>query len=146
MLVHRAAAAESQALGAEPPTEPKRPWWAPPDPMSSDQIRIIATLSILLAVVEYGGSLLTQTIDYVAESYDANNAQLGVVTAVTRVGTLIALVGGILTDRIGRRRLLLWSLAVVAVSTALTGLAPDLLTFTTLQLIVRGTVNLAVVV
>ncbi|MGH2759076.1 MAG: MFS transporter [Actinomycetota bacterium] len=146
MLVHRASVAEARATGAEPPLEPKRLWWAPPDPMSSGQIRTIATLSVLLAVVEYGGSLLTQTVDYVANSYEASNAQLGVVTALTRIGALIALIGGILTDRIGRRRLLLWSLAVVAVATALTALAPNLLAFTSLQLIVRGTVNLAAVV
>lgn len=145
-LVHRAAVAEARALGTEPPPEPKRPWWAPPDLMTSDQIRVIATLSILLAVVEYGGSLLTQTVDYVAKSYGATNAQLGVVTAVTRIGALIALAGGILTDRMGRRRLLLWSSAVAALATACTALAPDLFTFTALQLIVRGTVNLVVVV
>ncbi len=146
MLVHRAAVAEAKALGALPPPEPKTPWWAPPDRMTADQVRVIATLSILFAVVEYGGSLLTQTVDYVAKSYDATNAQLGVVTAVTRIGALIALAGGILTDRVGRRRLLLWSSAVASLATAATALAPDLVTFTALQLIVRGTVNLVVVV
>ena len=146
MLVHRASVLEAVATGAEPPPPPKTPWWAPPDPMTSDQIRIIATLSLLLAVAEYGGSLLTQTVDYVAKSYDATNAELGVVTALTRIGALIALAGGILTDRMGRRKLLLWATATALIATASTALAPDLTSFTILQLIVRGTVNLVVVV
>lgn len=142
-LAHRCRTVEAAATGADPPPPAKRPWWSPPDPFHSDQIRVIATLSVLLAIIEYGGALLTQTVDYVATTYDASNAQLGVVTAVTRVGTLIALVGGVLADRVGRRRLLLWSLGVASVATALTALAPNLLTFGALQLIVRGVVNLA---
>ena len=143
MLAHRCKTVEAATMGAEPPPPPKRPWWSPPDSLNSDQIRVIATLSVLLAIIEYGGSLLTQTVDYVATTYGASNAQLGVVTAITRVGTLIALVGGVLADRVGRRRLLLWSLAIGSVATALTALAPNLATYGALQLVVRGVVNLA---
>lgn len=142
-LIREAKILQARASGEAPPPPPRNPWWAPPTPFTSDQIRIIATLSVLLAIVEYGGSLLTQTVDYVATTYDATNAQLGVVAAVTRVGTLIALVGGVLADRVGRRRLLLWSLGVGSVATALTALAPSLVTYGALQLIVRGVVNLA---
>lgn len=143
MLVRRAQAVRSHTTGSAPPPEPKRAWWSPPDSMTSDQIRVIATISLILALVEYGGTLLTQTVDYVATSYGATNAQLGVVTAITRVGTLVALVGGVLADRLGRRRVLLSALVLVSISTALTAAAPNLATFAVLQTLVRGGVNLA---
>lgn len=142
-LGHGVRAVEALVRGNPVPGEPKRPWWAPPSAMTSDQIRVIATLSLVLALAQYGGSLLTQTVDYVAGTYGATNAQLGVVTAATRAGVLIALVGGILADRIGRRRLLLWSLGAVSLVTAVTAVAPNLAAFGGLQLIVRGAVNLA---
>lgn len=140
---HTARAFEAAAVGEEPPPTPTRPWWAPPSAMSNDQVRMIATLSFALAVVEYGGALLTQTIDYVAKTYDATNAQLGVVTAVTRVGTLLALVGSALADRWGRRRILLWTTALVCLATVLSAAAPNLAAFGVLQTFVRGGVNLA---
>ncbi len=138
-----ARAVEAVVHEQAPPTEAKAPWWAPPTSMNTHQVTIVATISFILAVVEYGGSLVTQTVDYVATTFDASNAQIGVVTAVTRVGTLIALVGGALADRVGRRRLLLWSVALVCVSTVLSAAAPNLLTFGFAQVIVRGSVNLA---
>jgi MFS family permease len=138
-----AKAVEAVARGRSAPPEPKRPWWAPPVAMSGDQIRVIATLSLLLAFAQYGGALLTQTINFVAETYDATNAQLGVLTAVVRVGTVIAVVGGALADRIGRRRLVIWSVGLSLAATALTALAPDLFTFGVLQTVVRGATTLA---
>ena len=140
---HFAKSVEASATGHESPAEPKAPWWAPPEGMNAHQVTIVATISFLLAVVEYGGALLTQTVDHVAKTYDATNAQLGVVTAVTRVGTLIALVGGVLADRIGRRQLMLWSLAIASISTALSAAAPNLIAFGAAQVVVRGAVNLA---
>src|SRR5688572_33177633 len=71
MLAHRCKTVEASTTGAEAPPPPKRPWWSPPDSLNSDQIRVIATLSVLLAIIEYGGSLLTQTVDYVATTYEA---------------------------------------------------------------------------
>jgi MFS family permease len=145
-LVHEAGVIEAAVAGLPPPSEPKRPWWSPPDSFTSDQIRIIATISLVLALVEYGNSLLSQTVDYVAHTYDATNAQLGVVTAVTRVGNLLVLVGGLLADRLGRRRLLIGALTIVLVATTLSAAAPSLHAFGALQVLVNGATNLALLV
>jgi MFS family permease len=142
-LRHVARVLEAEAAGAEPPPVPKQPWWSPPEPMTAAQIRTIATISFLLAVVEYGSGLLSQTTDYVGKSFHATDANLGVLLAVTRVGNLIVLVGGLLADRWGRRRLLLASLVITMVATALSGAAPNFSTFGTLQVIVNGASNLA---
>jgi putative MFS transporter len=114
--------------------------------MSADQIRTIATLSLLLAVAEYGSSLLTQTLPFVAKTYGASDAQLGVVTAVTRAGNLVVLLGGVLADRVGRRRLLLASLLGVTVCSVLSAAAPNLATWGAMQVVVNGASNLAFLV
>ncbi|MEX2393212.1 MAG: MFS transporter, partial [Actinomycetota bacterium] len=137
---------DARVAGEPEPAEPKRPWWAPPGAMTADQIRMIATISLILAFVEYGQALLTQTVDYLATTYDASNAQLGVVTAVTRVGNLLVLAGGLLADRLGRRRLLLAAMTVVLVATSLSAIAPSLATFGFLQVLVNGGTNLAFLV
>ena len=134
-------------LNGQPPApEGKQPWWAPPTAMSADEISMVATVTFLLAITEYGSGLLTQTLDYVAHTFHATNAQLGVVAAVTRVGNLIVLVGGLMTDRIGRRRLLLWSVVTTLVATGLAGIAPNLVTWGALQVFVNGASNLAFLV
>lgn len=124
----------------------KRPWWAPPEPMSTGQIRTVATITLLMALAEYTSSLLTQTVDFVANTFDATDAQLGVVTAVTRVGNLIVLVGGLLTDRAGRRRILLGSIGFVLVTSAASAAAPSLAVWGFFQVLVNGATNLAFLV
>jgi MFS family permease len=133
-------------IDIEPPAPAKQPWWAPPETMTTDQIRTVATISLLMALAEYASSLLTQTVNFVAKTYGATDAQLGVVTAVTRVGNLIVLVGGLLTDRAGRRRILLGSIAFVLVASALSAAAPNLATWGFFQVLVNGGTNLAFLV
>lgn len=142
-LAHTADAIEAAAEGRPAPAPPGPPAWAAPTPIPPRQAEVIATLCFLMAVAGYGGGLLTQTVDFVATTYDATDAQLGIVTAVTRVGTLVALVGSALADRMGRRRIVLGSVALVCAATAASALAPTLVTFAALQVLVRGGVNLA---
>lgn len=137
---------DAAANGRPPPDELQHPWWAPPDPMTGGQVRTIATLSLLMALAEYASSLLSQTVDFVAKTYSASDAQLGVVTAVTRIGNLIVLVGGPLADRVGRRRLLLSTVAFVLICSALSAAAPTLPSWGFLQVLVNGGTNLAFLV
>jgi len=145
-LRHVLRSLDAVVAAEEPPPAPTRPWWAPPADMTSDQITMIATLSLLLAIVQYGASLFTQTVDFVATTYEVSNAQLGVVTSVARVGTLVALVGSALADRHGRRRVILFSVALVCVASVGSAAAPTLALFALFQVLARGGVNLAFVV
>ena len=145
-LLHTARVVEARATGAEAPPEPKRAWWSPPEPLTTTQTEMIATLCLLLAINEYANSMLTQTLHFVATTYRASDAQLGVMTAVTRVGNLLVLGGGILADRLGRRRLLLGTIATVTVATALSAAAPNLVVYGALQLVVNGGTNLGFLV
>ncbi|HVE90751.1 MAG TPA: MFS transporter [Actinomycetota bacterium] len=145
-LAHEAACVGARLEDRPEPSEPGRPKWAPPEAMSAHQARALATLGFVLAVTGYCGSLLTQAVDPIAHTFGADDAALGVATAATRVGTLLALAGGILADRIGRRRLVIAATVCACAASLASALAPSLAVLGALQVLVRGGVNLATVV
>ena len=146
VLRHLARALSAEATGAPPPPEPKRPAWAPPDHWDAAQSLAVGTIAFLLAIAGYCSGLFSQNADYVAKTFHATDAQLGVLLAITRVGNLLVLVGGVLADRAGRRKLLLWSVAITVVASILSGVAPTFAIFDSFQVIVNGASNLAFLV
>ena len=118
----------------------------PPDNVTHAQIVTLATLSFVLVITGYCGGLFTQTVDSVAAAYGADDADLGIALAVTRAGTLLSLVGAILADKRGRRRIILAGVVGLALTTAAGAFAPNLTTFTVFQVLARGFVNLTAVV
>jgi MFS family permease len=133
----------AELAGAAPPP-PSR--FRPPAALTLHHYRTIGTLTFVLALVGYGAALFTQTIDFVARSFGASDAQLGGVAAITRVGTLAALTGTALADRAGRRRVIVWATALVCAATAACAAAPGLWSFGALQILVRLGANVAAVV
>ena len=142
-LEHIADVLEARVAGSPEPPTPKRPVWAPRDPIEGSRAATIATICAVLFVAGYGGGLFTNTLDFVADSFDASDADLGVALAVTRVGILVGLVGATLADRRGRRKILIGSMIGVCVATTMSALAPNLATFAASQVVVRGFVQLA---
>jgi MFS family permease len=145
-LVHVGDVIEARATGRPEPATPKRPFWAPRDAIDSRRASSIATICAVLLVAGYCGGLFTNTLDFVADTFEASDADLGVVLAFTRIGVLVGLVGATLADRRGRRKILLWSLVGVCVSSAVSALAPNLVMFGAAQVLVRGFVQLAGIV
>jgi MFS transporter, putative metabolite:H+ symporter len=136
----------ARAEGRAEPPAPRRPFWTPRDRMSAETTSSVAAICAVLLVAGFGSALFTQTLDFVATSFDATDANLGVALALTRLGTFVGLAGGILADRRGRRRILLASIVGVCIATTATALAPNLATFTALQVLVRGFVQVASIV
>lgn len=136
-LRHMADVIEARATGRMPLLT-RRHFWLPNDRLPHTQAATIATICAVLVVSGYGSSLFTQTLDYLAKTYGASDANLGVALAVTRVGVFVGLVGAALADRRGRRRILLVGIAGTCIATALSALAPNLTTFTAMQILVRG--------
>lgn len=145
-LLRMAEVIEARATGKTPPSSDRRRILSIPGRLTVAQARLISTVSMVLAVTGYGGTLFTQTVHLIRQTYGASEADLGVALAITRAGTLIGLAGSIFADRRGRRRILLLSTAGVCLSTLLSALAPSLAVFTGFQVISRGFLNLAAVV
>lgn len=143
---HMARVVEARARGTLPPKAPRRRFWMPPDQMTRDQTRVIATLCAILAITAYGGSLYSHTVSYIATSFDSTGAGLGFSLAITRLGTLVGLVGSVASDKRGRRMILLISTVGLCLMTVASAFAPNIQVFTTLQIFVRGFANLAGVV
>lgn len=145
-MTHMADVISARASGSVPPVAPKRPVWAPPDRATREQTVAVATVCAVLAIITYGGSLFTQTAHFVANSYRTGDAGLSIALAATRAGTLLALAGSMISDRRGRRIVLLASTIGVCASSLASGLAPNLLSFGVLQTVVRGFTNLGLAV
>ena len=143
---HMADVIEARARKTLPPLPPRRSFWMPPDRMTRDQMVVIATLCAILAITAYGGSLYSHTVRYVADSFGTSESGVGVSLALTRIGTLVGLIGSVASDKRGRRAILLVSTAGLCLSTAVSAIAPNIASFTTLQVLVRGFANLAAVV
>jgi putative MFS transporter len=145
-LAFMAELIEARATGQPPPRSPRRPVWAPPERLNSAQSRVIMAVCAVLAITTYCGSLLTQTVHFVAETFGASDARLSTLLAITRIGTLIGIAGSSVADRKGRRSVLLFATAGICITSFLSAFAPNLVVLGALQVLSRGFVNLAAVV
>lgn len=136
----------ASATGALEPPAPKVPKLLPPATFSLPQVTMLGALCALVAVANYGGSLIGQNTDFVANSFDASDQALANGLAITRIGVLVSLVAAGLADRRGRRRILLLAVAGVAVSNLVAAVAPTLAIFVGAQTFTRGFTSAALTV
>jgi MFS family permease len=138
---------EADGPQADPTDRPGAlPWWSPPDRLDARASTSLATLASLSYVVGYLATLLTQTITYSAHEFGASRGAQGNALAAVRLDVILSLVLVGLADRRGRRRILLLSCSLGAVTTAVGALAPSLVGLAASQVIARGFVTAAVVV
>ena len=113
------------------------PWWAPPEPLDTRARRVLIVLALASLPVGYLNTLLTQTITFAADEFQASDTAQGFSLAAVRGGVLIALVVVGLADRHGRRLVALISLATAPVVSALGAIAPNLVALTATQIVGR---------
>ena len=118
----------------------------PPVPFTTEQAARLAALAFVALVANFCGGLLTQNGDAVTDTFHQNDEALGLALAIARIGVLVSLVVIALADRLGRRKLILFSLAGACVANAVAGLAPSFEVFTGAQLFTRAFVNACLVV
>lgn len=106
-----------------------------------EQARSLAVICAVIAIGNFAASLLGQNASYIANTFGASDRSLGVLLAVTRVGVLVSLIAGILSDRVGRRRLVLLSLGALCVANLCSALSPTFAIVGGAQLITRGAIN-----
>jgi MFS family permease len=132
---------QAGATGTDDPPPPRPLRFAPNVAFSPDEARNLAVVCAVLALGNFGASLLGQNASYIAESFGASDRAIGAVLAATRGGMLIALIAGALADRRGRRRLILGSLIGLCIANALTAIAPTFSTVAGAQTFTRGFIN-----
>ena len=117
------------------------PWWAPAEPMDARAAATIGCLCAVAVVAGYLGTLLTQTLTFAADEFDASTTAQSTTLAIVRAGVLATLVVTALADRRGRRRLLLACCSIGCVASALGALSPNLVGVGATQLVVRTVVS-----
>lgn len=143
---HAAATVATAATGAPPPRPLKGSLFLPPVSFEPGQSELIACVALTAVVAAFGAALFGQNLNPLADSFGVSNADLGDALAITRAGTLFALLATALADRRGRRIVLLGSLAAVCLGNLVSALAPNIEVFTGAQLVVRAAVNSVLVV
>jgi MFS family permease len=119
-------------------TQPRQPFWAPPDPVDARAAQVLGLLCTVSLVAGYLGTVVTQTITYSTDSFGASDAAQGNTLAVVRVGVLLALVLVAMADRKGRRRLLIGAAILSCITSALGAIAPSMVVLAATQVVSRG--------
>jgi len=120
---------------------PSSPFWAPPEVIDAHAGSTLGALCAIAVVSGYLGTLLTQTITFTADDFDASKATQGTLLAAVRVGILATVVLTAMADRRGRRTMLLWCAGTGCVASAIGALSPNLVAVGGSQLIVRVVVS-----
>lgn len=115
------------------------PWWSPPDRVDTTTAASLAYLSVLALISGYLGSLLSQTVAFAGAEFGADSSAQSTLAGWVRVGVPIALVLGILADRIGRRRTILWAATFACCLAAVTAATPTFWGYGASQAVARGT-------
>ncbi len=105
--------------------------------MHADHRRLLALLGLAIFFEGYGRTLITVTLSYVGRDLGASSDELSFALALIACGSLGVLVLGPLADRFGRRRVLLVSIALLALFGAGTATARTLAALVTWQLVAR---------
>ncbi|MGH2711259.1 MAG: MFS transporter [Actinomycetota bacterium] len=116
----------------------KIPWWAPPDRVDARGATVLGSLAVASAVGGYVGGLLSHTIAFAGQEFDASASAQGAAGIAARFGGVIALIlAASAADRIGRRRVIIWTAAAGCIVTAIGAAAPSLVWHTAAQAIAR---------
>lgn len=116
---------------------PRQPWWAPPNRLDARSSTMLGTLAAAAVLTGYLGTLLGQTLTFVADEFDLSRTGQGVVGAAGRIGTLLAIGVVALADRSGRKRVAVFATAAGGIGSVITALAPGAVTFAIAQALMR---------
>jgi len=120
------------------PNRTEAPFWAPPDRFDTKGARSLGLLIFAALAAAYLGTLLSQTITFVADEFDKGTSTQGWITSMTRGGALLALLVVREADRIGRRRMLLMAGTCSTAFAIVGALSPNIWFFGASQTLSRG--------
>ena len=128
-------------LALRRPSRRHAPWWAPNQVLDARAASTLGALATVSVVVGYLGTILTQTVTFAADEFDASKTAQSTTLAIVRVGALVTMLITAVADRQGRRRLLLLCSTLGCAACAVGALAPNLVGVTLDQLVVRTLVS-----
>jgi MFS family permease len=108
---------------------PKRnqfPFWHPPTQIDAGTLRTIWALIGISFLNSYYATLLGQLLTFIAREFHSSTASQGLVLGVSRVDIIPALILLTLADRIGRRRIILFSTLMGGLFSTLGAFAPNM--------------------
>ncbi|MFO0758782.1 MAG: MFS transporter [Byssovorax sp.] len=115
-------------------TDPQR---ATQEPFTPYQRKLFVFLSVATLFEGYDFMALSQILPQLKHSMGLDETDIGAMVAVINLGTVIAFALVSLADRWGRKRLLTLTIAGYTVATFASGLAPNLIVLSLLQLLAR---------
>lgn len=134
-----------QADAPEPPGDAYRPRWLwltpflgrAPD-LSRRQWQVLGLVSVVTLFDQYDRSLFSMALPQIQRGLAIAESDVGLLGSIVRVGSLPAFALVLAADRLGRRRLLLFTVLAYTVLTGLTAFAPDARSFVALQFLTRA--------
>jgi AAHS family 4-hydroxybenzoate transporter-like MFS transporter len=117
----------------------QNPWWIPPflggvpATLSPEHLRLLGVLTFVLFCENYDIGVLGNALPQLAASFGLGKAEVGDFTGRVILGALPAFLVVPLADRIGRRRLLLFSVVCMSVGSMLTATSQSATQFVLFQ-------------
>lgn len=109
----------------------------PREPLPPGQITMLALLGATIALGRYDLDLLALVIPFVQRDLGIAEESVGAVFGIARLGVVPGVLLGLFADRLGRARLLLFTIVGFSLATAATGLAQTPAAFVAAQFIAR---------
>ena len=103
-----------------------QPVWAPPRRFTPRAATVMAMLAAAAMLSGYLANAPSELHTYAADEFGTDQAAQGVLGAVVRIGTLLAIGVSVLADRHGRRRVVAGAIGVGITAAALAALAPNM--------------------
>lgn len=120
---------------------PRQLWWMPSQRLDERSGHVLGVLCLMSLVTGYLGVLLSQTLTFVADEFNAGQGTQGIVLSAVRLGTPLALGVTFLADRLGRQPLLRFGLVGAYLVTVLTAASVGIWMFGISQGVARGLVT-----
>ncbi len=138
---HAVDSLRAELEGGPAPAAVKSVVGLPPVAFTPEQVTFIATASAATAIVSFAAALFGQLTSPISNTFGASDATIGVAFALTRLGALFALFAIAIADRRGRRRSILIGVVGSAIVCIASAASPNLIAFTTAQVLQRGFVG-----
>ena len=137
-IVARTMLRRDATVATDPEAMAEAPWWSPPDRLDARASRMVARLCTLSMITGYLGTVITQTITFAADQFDASKSAQGTTLAAARSGVLLSLMLMVIADRRGRQRLMVVCAVGGILAAGAGALSPNLAFLGTTQFLSRS--------